>query len=175
MGESGCGKSSIEYMLEVCGYMRSISYTTRKPRVNNGKAEINGVDYNFVSRAEFMRLVESEKMAEFAVVHGEFYGTPRIYGGSKHVAVVDPNGFKSLKEIYGNQVIGVYLDCDNRLRSERLRLRGESLQEIQERQEKEKEMFNAIRERADIVVDANKDQNVILADILQFVNSRKVI
>ena len=52
----------------------SVSATTRPPR----PGENDGVHYHFVSDDEFTRLVESDQMLEWAVVHGTHrYGTPR--------------------------------------------------------------------------------------------------
>ena len=52
----------------------SISMTTRSPR----PGEVDGVHYHFVSEEEFLRLVDSGQMLEWALVHGKYhYGTPR--------------------------------------------------------------------------------------------------
>ncbi len=51
----------------------SISYTTRKPRRN----EADGVDYLFVTKAEFMRLRDEGEMLEFAEVFDNYYATSR--------------------------------------------------------------------------------------------------
>ena len=51
----------------------SISYTTRKPRRN----EADGVDYLFVTKAEFMRLRNQGEMLEFASVFDNYYATSR--------------------------------------------------------------------------------------------------
>jgi guanylate kinase len=52
----------------------SVSVTTRPPR----PGEVHGVHYWFVSAAEFDRLVERDRLLEWAVVHGGArYGTPR--------------------------------------------------------------------------------------------------
>src|SRR5699024_8888157 len=52
----------------------SVSATTRPPR----PGEVDGVHYRFVSEDEFTRLVDSDQMLEWAVVHGRNkYGTPR--------------------------------------------------------------------------------------------------
>src|SRR5260370_1061088 len=50
---------------------RSVSYTTRRPRPN----EKDGVDYSFVSREEFERLVERGELLEHATYDGNMYGT----------------------------------------------------------------------------------------------------
>ena len=49
----------------------SVSYTTRKPR--NG--EKSGIDYHFVKKKDFKDKIRSGKWAEWADVHGNYYGT----------------------------------------------------------------------------------------------------
>lgn len=52
----------------------SVSATTRAPR----PGEVDGVHYHFVSEEVFTELVETDRMLEWAVVHGRHrYGTPR--------------------------------------------------------------------------------------------------
>lgn len=49
----------------------SVSYTTRQPRAG----EQDGVDYHFVSSVRFKEMVAENGFAEWAEVHGNFYGT----------------------------------------------------------------------------------------------------
>lgn len=76
-GPSGSGKTTIVKKLleELPDLSFSISYTTRKPR----DGEVNGRDYFFVSREEFISLVEKGEMLEWAEVHGELYGTSKVF------------------------------------------------------------------------------------------------
>jgi guanylate kinase len=71
---SGTGKTTLVRRLveEFPGFAYSISCTTRSPRAN----EQNGVDYEFISREEFLHRSERGFFAEWAEVHGNFYGTP---------------------------------------------------------------------------------------------------
>jgi guanylate kinase len=72
---SGTGKTTIAHRL-IDGtpeFVFSVSATTRKPR----KGERNGMDYYFMGRPEFEEMVERDDFAEWAEVHGNFYGTPR--------------------------------------------------------------------------------------------------
>lgn len=72
-GPSGAGKSSlIAKIIDHIGptYF-SISTTTRPMR----EGEINGVHYHFVTEKEFKEDVEQEMFLEYAVVHGNYYGT----------------------------------------------------------------------------------------------------
>ncbi len=70
---SGAGKTSLcKGLLEnFPGLRQSVSYTTRPARVG----EKDGVDYSFVTSKEFQELVVSGAFAEWAVVHGNCYGT----------------------------------------------------------------------------------------------------
>ncbi|HIQ37015.1 MAG TPA: guanylate kinase [Desulfocapsa sulfexigens] len=72
---SGTGKTTIlkRVMANVTNLGFSISHTTRAPR----KGEQNGVDYHFVTVAEFQTMRENNLFLEWAEVHGNFYGTSR--------------------------------------------------------------------------------------------------
>ncbi len=74
-GPSGCGKSTLVRMVmrQVTGLEFSVSHTTRKKR----ETEREGEDYYFVSKEEFQELVDRDLFIEWAVVHGNYYGTTR--------------------------------------------------------------------------------------------------
>jgi len=70
---SGAGKSTLcRELLDIFSELRhSVSFTTRTPRVG----ETEGKDYHFVSREEFLRMINAGEFAEWAEVHGNLYGT----------------------------------------------------------------------------------------------------
>lgn len=72
-GPSGVGKSTV--ISELLGERKdihfSVSFTTRAPRVG----EENGVNYNFVDRAEFERMIAADELLEHAEYVGNYYGT----------------------------------------------------------------------------------------------------
>ena len=72
-GPSGSGKTTLcsAVLKRFPGMRYSVSYTTRKPR--NG--EENGVDYHFVKNKDFKDKIKSGEWAEWAEVHGNYYGT----------------------------------------------------------------------------------------------------
>ena len=74
-GPSGVGKDAlIEKLLAKDPTLRrSVSYTTRHPRPN----EKDGVDYSFVPRDKFDRLVAGDELLEHAAYDGNMYGTSR--------------------------------------------------------------------------------------------------
>lgn len=74
-GPSGVGKDTILRLAtpEIGPIYRSISYTTRGPRLK----ERHGRDYYFVSRETFAEMQERDEFLESAPVHHDWYGTPR--------------------------------------------------------------------------------------------------
>ena len=71
---SGTGKTTLTKRLisEFPRFAFSVSCTTREPR----PGEKHGVDYEFLSREEFERRRDAGFFAEWAEVHGNYYGTP---------------------------------------------------------------------------------------------------
>ena len=72
-GPSGVGKSTViaELLSQRDNIYFSVSYTTRQPRVG----EQDGVNYNFVDRAEFERMIAAGELLEYAEYVENYYGT----------------------------------------------------------------------------------------------------
>lgn len=70
---SGAGKSTLckAVLNRFPDFLYSISFTSRSPR----DGERNGVDYFFISQSEFEAGIEQGRWAEWAEVHGNYYGT----------------------------------------------------------------------------------------------------
>ncbi len=70
---SGAGKTTLcnGLVSRFPALQESISYTTRQPRAG----EQDGVDYHFVSVERFKQMITEDGFAEWAEVHGNFYGT----------------------------------------------------------------------------------------------------
>jgi len=75
-GPSGAGKSSLinEISDAIGDYYFSISTTTRPIRVG----EVEGVHYHFVNEEEFKKDIDENNFLEYALVHGNYYGTSLI-------------------------------------------------------------------------------------------------
>ncbi|MBN2288990.1 MAG: guanylate kinase [Candidatus Glassbacteria bacterium] len=107
---SGAGKTTvIKRLLETnTGLSYSISATTRERRAE----EEDGRDYYFLSEGEFRKKIDAGEFAEWAEVHGSFYGTLRsqveqkLTGGSHLLMDVDVQGARQLKNSYRD---GVYI------------------------------------------------------------------
>ncbi len=72
---SGTGKTTLlrRVMARLSGLSFSVSHTTRSPR----PGERDGVDYHFVSKTEFLAMIDQGLFLEHAEVHGNLYGTSR--------------------------------------------------------------------------------------------------
>lgn len=72
-GPSGAGKSSLinEISNDIGDYYFSISTTTRPMR----EGEVEGIHYHFVTMEEFEKDIKEDHFLEYALVHGNYYGT----------------------------------------------------------------------------------------------------
>ncbi|MCO5102410.1 MAG: guanylate kinase [Burkholderiaceae bacterium] len=131
---SGAGKSSlVKALLELDSHVHpSISHTTRAPRGQ----EKHGREYFFVSESEFDAMVASEAFVEWAMVHGNRYGTSkksieeRIAQGNDVILEIDFQGALQIKQAFANAVLVFILPPSwDELRS-RLERRGEDSPEV---------------------------------------------
>lgn len=85
----------------------SVSYTTRKPR----EGEIEGIDYYFIDEKRFREMIQREEFAEWAVVHGNLYGTAKktlndlIERNIDVLLDIDVQGAKQIKALYPEAVL----------------------------------------------------------------------
>jgi guanylate kinase len=74
---SGAGKTTLTRMLlhdKQLDLTLSVSVTTRARR----SSEADGVHYHFISKRQFEAMRDDGELLEYAEVHGNFYGTPRL-------------------------------------------------------------------------------------------------
>ena len=89
----------------------SISYTTRFRRVN----EIDGKDYNFISKNTFDELIKDNKLAEWENVHGSMYGTAKktlnytIKENKFLLLELDVKGALKLKKLYHKNTVSIFI------------------------------------------------------------------
>ncbi|MBA4261623.1 MAG: guanylate kinase [Comamonadaceae bacterium] len=106
---SGAGKSSlVKALMELdARVVPSISHTTRPPRGQ----ELHGREYYFVSRETFDQMVLQDAFLEWALVHGNRYGTSkhaieqRMAQGADVVLEIDFQGAIQVKRIFPNAVL----------------------------------------------------------------------
>ena len=105
---SGTGKTTIcRKLLKKYDTLKlSVSYTTRPPR----KGEENDIDYTFITKDKFKKMIDKGEFAEWAMVYGNFYGTSikRLKKLNKDgydiILDIDTRGAMQLKNTYDNAV-----------------------------------------------------------------------
>lgn len=102
-GPSGAGKGTIcKELLKNTNLWLSVSATTRYPR--NG--EVEGINYYFLNKDEFIEKVNSGDFFEYAEVYGNYYGTPKwkvqeaLDSGSDVLLEIDIQGALKVKQNY---------------------------------------------------------------------------
>ncbi|MBU0632992.1 guanylate kinase [bacterium] len=134
-GPSGAGKSSLikKVSSELGEYYFSISTTTRPMR----DGEVHGKDYYFVSAEEFKKDIEEEQFLEYAVVHGNYYGTSvkpvkeALKAGKLVVFDIDVQGNMSVKNRFSDITTSIFITTPSLKELEhRLRFRGTDKEEI---------------------------------------------
>jgi guanylate kinase len=124
---SGAGKTTL------CNRLReefpqigfSVSYTTRPPR----PGETDGVEYHFVDQNRFQEMAAADEFAEYAMVHGNMYGTSaalvaRAIGEGRDLLFdIDFQGGRQLRNRFPDAVVSVFIlppslrELEQRLRS----------------------------------------------------------
>ena len=144
-GPSGVGKDTIidelrrherERGLED-GRHYVITVTTRAPRVG----EVDGVDYHFVSREEFLRRRDARGFLEANEVHGNWYGSPRdqvraaLANGRDVILKIDVQGAQVVKEQVSQALLIFVIPPTMEALFQRLRTRAtETADELELRQ-----------------------------------------
>jgi guanylate kinase len=134
---SGSGKSTLVHRLleTVTGLTFSISYTTRPPR----PTEVNGVDYNFISKQEFEERLERSEFLEYALVFENYYGTNRCsleaatHEGKDLVLDIDVQGARQLKVAIPEAISIFVLPPSRQVLEQRLRARSQDSEEVIQR------------------------------------------
>lgn len=107
------------------GLRFSVSYTTRAPR----PGEVHGREYYFVDPGKFSEMVARDEFAEYALVHGNNYGTSAalvndaLASGVDLLFDIDFQGGRQLKAKFPGDVVLVFIlppslaELERRLRS----------------------------------------------------------
>jgi guanylate kinase len=126
---SGAGKSSLVGALIATDptLTLSISFTTRNPR----PGEVEGENYYFISESEFLQRKESGDFLEWALVHGNYYGTSKSWIlekmqlGQDVILEIDWQGAQQIQRIVPQATWIFILPPSLKILEERLYKRGQ--------------------------------------------------
>jgi guanylate kinase len=105
---SGAGKTTLvrELLWRDPNLRLSVSYTTRAPR----EGEEDGREYHFIETGRFLEMRDAGGFAEWAEVHGNYYGTSRDWlaeqlgGGRDTMLEIDWQGARQVREAFPGSV-----------------------------------------------------------------------
>ncbi|KAK9070255.1 hypothetical protein SSX86_010655 [Deinandra increscens subsp. villosa] len=116
-GPSGVGKDClIKCLREVRQNIHFVVTATSRPM---REGEVDGKDYFFMSKEEFLKLVENDELLEYALVYGDYKGIPKqqirdyMSKGYDIVLRVDIQGAATLRKILGDSAVFVFLVAES--------------------------------------------------------------
>lgn len=133
-GPSGAGKSTLSKMLieREKNLFLTVSATTRKPRTG----EQDKVDYYFLSKEEFEKNITQGDFLEYALVHGNYYGTLKsevdrnLSEGKNILLEIDVQGGVQVKEKFPETTL-IFVKAPSEAELEaRLRMRATDSEEV---------------------------------------------
>ena len=126
-GPAGSGKGTVlKHVLKNDEFKYSVSATTRAPR----PGEINGVNYHFITREDFIERINAGQMLEHTEYCGNYYGTPlkeaeEVLASGKHLILeLEMEGAMNVKRMYPDAVLMLLIPPDYATQEARLRGRG---------------------------------------------------
>lgn len=133
-GPTAAGKGTIvkELLNTRDDVVESISATSRYKRAN----EEEGREYFFKTKEEFEELIKNDQLLEYAIVHGNYYGTPKkfveenISLGKVVILEIDVQGAEQVREKFENQVSVFVIPPRKKDIEHRLRNRGTETEEM---------------------------------------------
>jgi guanylate kinase len=174
---SGAGKSTISRLLLAADreVTMSISATTRPRR----PGEVEGVDYHFVSDAEFDRMIDDGEFVEWAHVFGYRYGTPKapvkqaLRHGRDILFDIDWQGARQLEPDFGEHLVTIFLLPPSMAELEhRLHARGQDSEEvIADRMRRAADEIDHWAEYDYVLV--NRDMDACLAQVCAIVTAER--
>ena len=172
---SGVGKTTLTKKIQqkFNSFKISVSHTTRPPRSN----EVDGVDYNFVSKEEFEYLIKEKKFYEYAKIFENYYGTLKktvdnIFKKNDIIFDIDWQGTKQLSNFKNLKLIKIFLITENKqeLKNRLLKRDENTIEEVEKRFKSFDEDIKHWNDYDYIVINKNLDvcfkqiENIIISN-----------
>ena len=174
-GKTASGKDTImsRLLLRYPNLKRVVSTTTRPPR----RGEVDGKDYNFVTREQFQQKIKDGLLIEFVEYGGNLYGTEKSQiiqnKTSDLIWRIDPSRAANIRELIKEKALVIYINIPDDVALERLKARGLAPDEIAKRIADDKKIWTGSKVKYDYVVE-NKPGKLseALAEICQIIESK---
>lgn len=140
-GPSASGKTEIaKILMKDFDIRKVVTHTTRSPRIG----EKDGVDYHFVTREEFNRLLKDGQFVETTSFNGNLYGSSKKEVADDKVLIVDPIGLQTYLSLHDPRIVSFYFDTSEQTRKERMLSRGDSEEAIESRIQNDRKAFRDV-------------------------------
>lgn len=173
-GASASGKTEVAKVLASKYGIKKIVTTTTREKRNN---EVDGVDYFFVTKEKFERMILEDRFVEYTLYNGQMYGSTKDQISDDKCVVIDPAGLRSYLNLNNDSIVTFYLEADETTRHNRMIFRGDNPDKIKSRIENDRIAFKKENiAKVDYIIDAsNKHTIEEVADIIynHYINHKK--
>ena len=121
VGRGGAGKDYMREKFESRNFVYAVSYTTRPQRDN----EVEGKDYYFLPRDEFLKLIDKDFFYEYVEFNDWIYGSANWQLKSCDVFIMTPKGVNFLKAKDRKNSFIIYINPPQDIIKKRLEERGD--------------------------------------------------
>ena len=150
-GKTASGKDTVvsKLLIKYPDLKKIVTTTTRAPR----KEEVNEVDYNFITEAEFRQKISNGELIEYVEYGGNLYGTEksRINPNEDLIWKIDPSMAGKAKEVFPHSIV-IYITADNQTILKRLKARTLSESEIAKRMQDDQKFWDQFNDKYDYIV-----------------------
>ena len=164
-GPAGVGKGTLckAYMKKFDDMKLSVSNTTRLPR----DGERDGVEYNFTTKENFLKMIENDELLEYVNVFENYYGTSKKWVqeqldmGNDIILEIDIVGAMNVKKTYDNALLLFIIPPSYEVLEKRLRNRNtDSDDQIRQRLERMEEEIKIMKDYDYFVVNDDIDESL---------------
>ena len=177
-GPAGAGKDALIQRMRERGHTFHfvVTATDRPPR----PGEVDGVDYHFLSSAEFAQMIENDELLEHAEVYGQNKGIPKqqvreaLDSGLDVVMRIDVQGAETMQRILPDAVF-IFLTASSDCELEgRLRARGgDTEQQIQARLATARMELQRLKSFRYAVINRDQELDRAVDDVLAIVRAER--
>lgn len=175
-GPSGCGKGTIlAEVLKSGNFYYSVSATTRAPR----PGEVDGVNYSFLTKEKFEKLINNDGMLEHAFYCGNYYGTPKeqvmknLENGKDVILEIEVQGALKVMETCPEAVFVFIMPPSVKELRRRLNKRGTESEDVIEKRIAQAISEIKLANKYNYIM-VNGELEKAIADLISIINAEKM-